>query len=146
MKMSYLSKKATENMRNYLMLGTIVTAVLVGVYPSLADDLTPETSGYISTQNTIGALKYCADKGLTDKSAYASMVETLAKAKMSDEITAAGEQARVIGERGVLFTFGGKNEKPILPAISIEALAESSRSTVKEICQTYAKATLSTEK
>ncbi len=133
-------------MRNYLMLGTAMTAVLVGFYPSRASDTSPETVAYISTQNIVGALNYCADKGLTDKSAHSSMVETLAKSKVSSEIAAAGEQARVIGERGILFTFGGENEKPVLPVTSIEALAESSRSTVKEICATYAKATLAPEK
>ncbi len=129
-------------MRNYLILGTAVTAVLVGLSPLRAADKTPETVAYISTQNMVGALKYCADKGLTDKSAHSSMVETLTKAKVSDEIAAAGGQARVIGERGIVFTFGGENEKPVLPVISIEALAKSSGSTVKEICGTFAKSAL----
>ncbi len=129
-------------MRNYLMISMAVTAVLAGAYPLRAADRTPETVAYISTQNMVGALKYCANKGLTDKNVHSSLVETLMKAKVSDEIAAAGNQARVIGERGILLTFGGENEKPALPVISIETLAESSRSTVKEICETYAKATL----
>ncbi|MBX8827377.1 hypothetical protein [Ochrobactrum sp. SFR4] len=133
-------------MRNYLMLGAIVTAVLVGVYPSRAADGTPEMVAYISTQNMVGALKYCADKGLTDKSAHSSMAETLTKTKVSDEMVTTGEQARAIGERGVLFTFGGQNEKPVIPVITIEALAQKSSSTVKEICDTYAKATLPSAK
>ena len=133
-------------MRNYLAFGAAVAAVLVGVYPSRAADRTPETVAYISTQNMIGAVKYCADKGLTDKGAHSSMIETPKKAKISDEIAAAGEQARAIGERGVLFTFGKKNEKPILPVISIEALAIGSSTTLEELCKTYAKAALPTAK
>jgi hypothetical protein len=110
-----------------------------GVGTALANTPDPVTTGYLSTLNMIGAVKYCAGKGFADAGAVFAADALANEIKVEGDLAAAGAHARSVGERGVVFHFSAKGKKSLIPVVTLEALAEAGKTSVKDVCETYAK-------
>jgi len=131
-------------MQKFFQLGTFSLIILMSVQITHAKEeaADPMTSAYISTMNTVGAMKYCASKGFIKDNSTSNFGDAISKSKMklSAEVITAGEQASIAGERGIVFHFTKNGKKNLMPVVSMEALAKESGTSLKSLCETYAKA------
>lgn len=126
-------------MRVSLKVIALSVVALSGSGTALANTPVPDTMAYLSTQNMIGALQYCAGQGFADAGVTSAAGE-MAAMKVEGHLAEAGAHARSVGERGVVFHFSAKDRKSLIPVVTIEALAEAGKTSVKNVCETYTKA------
>ncbi|WP_333668594.1 hypothetical protein [Acinetobacter guillouiae] len=130
-------------MQKFFQLGTfsLITLISVQITHAKEQAVDPMTSAYISTMNTVGAMKYCASKGFIKGNSTSNFGAAMSKSKMklSAEVITAGEQASIAGERGIVFHFTEKGKKSLMPVVSMEALAKAGETSLKSLCETYAK-------
>ncbi|WP_333665813.1 hypothetical protein [Acinetobacter guillouiae] len=137
-------------MKLFLQLGTfsLITLMSVQITHAKEQAVDPMTSAYISTMNTMGAMKYCASKGFINGNQMSNFGDamSMSKMKLSEEVIIAGEQASIAGERGIVFHFTKNGKKNLMPVVSMEALAKSGGISLKSLCETYTKAINPTNK
>jgi|GEM_PF-2705564 len=130
-------------MKKFFQLGTFSLIALMSVQITHAKEQTADsmTTAYLSTMNMTGAVKYCTSKGFIKGNSSSDIGDEISKSKMklSPDVITAGAQARIAGERGIVFHFTEKGKKSLMPVVSIEALAEAGKTSLKGICETYAK-------